>query len=67
MSVDKEAEQKSETGELHLKTLSEVELRQQYQIKISNSFAALENLNNSEDINRPWQNVKENLGLYEHT
>jgi uncharacterized metal-binding protein YceD (DUF177 family) len=53
VSVDKEAEQKSETGELHLKTLSEVELRQQYQIKISNSFAALENLNNSEDINRP--------------
>jgi hypothetical protein len=27
-------------------------------IKISNRFAALENLCNSEDINRDWENIK---------
>jgi hypothetical protein len=38
----------------NLKKLSELEVRKQYQIKISNSFAALENLNVSEAINRAW-------------
>ena len=44
-----------------LSKLSELEVRKQYQIKISNKFAALENLNNSEDINRAWENIKENI------
>ena len=42
-------------------------------ILISNRFAALENLNDSKDINRAWENIQENikastkesLGLYE--
>jgi hypothetical protein len=41
--------------------------------KVTNRFAGLENLSNSEDINRAWENIKENikisakeiLGLYE--
>jgi hypothetical protein len=32
--------------------LSELEVRKQYQIKISKRFAALKNFNDSEDINR---------------
>ena len=35
--------------------------REKYQIKISNKFAALENLNDSEDINGDWENIKENI------
>jgi hypothetical protein len=50
-----------------------MEVRKQYQIEISSRFAALKNLNDSEDINRAWENIKENvkilaketLGLYE--
>jgi len=34
--------------------------RKQHKIKISNSFAALENLCDSKDINRGWENIKEN-------
>jgi len=57
----------------NLRKLSELEVGMKYQIKISNKFAALENLNDSEDINRAWENIKENmkssakdsLGLYE--
>jgi len=57
----------------NLRNLSELEVRKQYQIKISNRFAALENLNDSEDINRAWENIKwnfstsakQNLCLYE--
>jgi hypothetical protein len=52
--------------------LNELEVRKQYQIKISKSFAALENLNNNEDKNMGWENIKQNiktsakesLGLY---
>ena len=33
----------------NLKKLSELEVRKQYQIKTSNRFAALENLNGSKD------------------
>jgi len=50
-----------------------LEVRKQFQVKVSNSFAALENLSDSEDINMAWEIIKENiktsakksLGLYE--
>jgi len=33
----------------------------QYQIEISNRFAALENLHGSKDVNRAWENNNENI------
>jgi len=58
--------------DLNLRKLSELEVWKHYQIRISNRFATLENLNDSKDINRAWENIKENiistdedsLGLY---
>jgi hypothetical protein len=49
------------------------EFRKQYKIEISNTFEALENLGESEEISITWENIKENiqasaqgsLGLYE--
>jgi hypothetical protein len=35
--------------------------RKKCQIKISNKFAALENLNDSEDINGAWEDIKQNI------
>jgi len=35
-----------------------VEVREQYQIKISNRFEALQNLIDSKDINRPWKKIR---------
>ena len=32
-----------------------------YQIEITNRFAALEKLNDDEDVNRTWENIKENI------
>ena len=57
----------------NLKNPSELEARKQFRIENLNRFAALEDLNNSEDINNVWKNIKENikisakksLGLYE--
>jgi hypothetical protein len=36
----------------NLRKLIEMRVRRQYKIRISNRFSALENLNDSEDINR---------------
>jgi len=38
-----------------------LEVRKQYQKKVTNSFAVLENLSDGEDINRAWENSKENI------
>ena len=43
----------------NLRKPSELEIGKQYQIKISNRSAALENLNDSEDIKKAWKNIKE--------
>ena len=45
----------------NLRKLNELEAREHYQIEISNRFAALENLTYSEDVNRTWGNIKENI------
>jgi len=43
----------------NLRKLNELEVRKQYQIKISDRFPALENLSDSENINRVWKNFKD--------
>jgi len=42
---------------------NELYVRKQYQINISNKFAALENVSDSKDINRAWENIKENIRI----
>jgi hypothetical protein len=59
------AESKQETRKFEVegfnpRKLNEVEVRKQYQIKISNKFAALENLSDIENTNRAREN-KENI------
>jgi hypothetical protein len=49
---------KLDVERFNLRKLSGAEVRKQYQIKISNRFAAVENLNDSKDINRAWHNIK---------
>jgi len=56
-----------------LRKLNEAEVREHYQIEITNRFAALENLNDEEEMYRTWEHIKENknssakesLGLHE--
>jgi hypothetical protein len=45
----------------NLRKLSELEFRKQNQTKISNEFSALENLNDSKDVNKAWENIQENF------
>jgi len=61
LHVTKQEAQKSYEETLNLKKLSVLHVRKQYQIIISKSLAALENLNNSEDTNRAWEKIEENI------
>jgi hypothetical protein len=60
-AISKQAARKLDRERFNLRKLSELEVRKQYQIEISNRFAALENFSDDEDINRVWQNIKENV------
>jgi hypothetical protein len=59
LAVIKQA--KFDMERFHLRKLNEMEIIKQYHIKISNRFAALEILNDSEEINRAWENIKKNI------
>jgi len=61
LTVSKQAAQRYERQRFNLRKLNEPEVREQYQIEITNRFAALENLNDDKDINWAWKNIKENI------
>jgi len=44
-----------------LRKLNELGVNEKYQIEITKRFAALENLNGDENVNRVWENIKENI------
>ena len=60
LAVCKQAAPKFEGRRLNRRKLKELEVKEKYQIEITNRFAALENINDDEDVNRVWEN-KENI------
>ena len=60
LAVSKQEAQKFYRERFNLGKLNELEVRKHYQIEITNKFAALENLSDGEEINRAWENIKEN-------
>ena len=61
LALRKETAQKFDVKKFILKKLSELEVRKECRIEISNKFVALESLNDRYDINRVWENVKQNI------
>jgi hypothetical protein len=61
LPVCKQAVQKFDVERFNLRKQRELEFKKQYQIHISNRFAALENFNDGEDINMNWDNIEENI------
>ena len=58
-----QATQKFDVERFNLRKLNELEVREQYQIKISNRFAALEIFSDSKNINTTSENIKENIKI----
>jgi hypothetical protein len=71
--VSKQSAQKFDVERFNLRKLNDLESRKRYQTEITKRLAAFEHFYGSKDINRVWENIKENikilakgsLGLYE--
>jgi len=58
LAVSKQEAQKFDGERFNLRKLNKLEVRKQYQ---TNRYAALENLSDSEDINRALDSIKDNI------
>jgi len=61
LEVSKQAVQNFDAERFNFRNQNGMEFREQYQTEISNRFASLENLNDSEDINSAWESINENI------
>jgi len=61
LAVGKQAAQMFDRQRFNLRKLNELQVREQYQNEITVRFAALENLDDNEDVNSTWENIKENI------
>ena len=58
LGVGKQAGKRLDRQRFNLCKLNDLEVRKQYQIDIKNRFAALESLDEDEDVNRTWETLK---------
>jgi hypothetical protein len=63
LATSNQAAQKIDMERFNLKKLSEEEVKQKYQVIITEKFAAMENLDDNLDINRAWGNIRENIKI----
>jgi hypothetical protein len=63
LAVSKRAAQKIDSERFNVKKLNEGDVKEQYQVTIRNKFAALENVEDSGNINRAWDNIRENINI----
>jgi hypothetical protein len=61
LSVIERVAQKFYMQRFDLRKLKDAEVKEQYQVKISNRFAALENCDDTVDMNRACENIRENI------
>jgi glycine betaine/choline ABC-type transport system substrate-binding protein len=62
-AVSKRAAQKLDMERFNAKMLNEEDVKEQYQVTSRNKFAALENLEDSGDINKAWDSIRENIKI----
>ena len=61
LAVSKQAAQRFDMNGFNLRKINEPEVKGQYRIEITNVSASLDNLSDDEDVDRTWENIKENI------
>jgi hypothetical protein len=61
LSAIKRVARKFDMHRFDLRKLNDAEDKEQYQVKITNRFAALENYDDNVDMNTAWENIRENI------
>jgi hypothetical protein len=63
LAVSKQAAQTIDIQRFNVKKLNKGDVKKQYQVTIRNKFVALENSEDSGDINRAWDNIRQNIKI----
>jgi DNA repair ATPase RecN len=63
LAVSKRAAQKIDMERFNVKKLNEGDVKEQYKVTLRNKFAALNNLEDSGDVNRAWDNTRKNIKI----
>jgi hypothetical protein len=63
LSVSKRVAQKFDVQRFDLRKINDAEVKEQYQVKTTSRFAALENTDDNVDMNRAWENIRENIKI----
>jgi hypothetical protein len=63
LAVNKQGSQKLHMERFNLKKLKDEEGVEQFQVEVSNRFAALEDLDTEVDINSAWKTIRENIKI----
>jgi hypothetical protein len=66
LAVSKRAAQKIDMERINLKKLNERDVKDQCQVTSRNKFVSLETIEDSGDINRAWNNIRENINILAH-
>jgi hypothetical protein len=61
ISIGKRAMQNFDLERFDLKKFNDLEVKEKYQVEISNRYATLESLDESFDINNAWESIIENI------
>jgi hypothetical protein len=61
LSAIKRVAQMFDMQRFDLRKLNDAQVKEQYQVKITNRFAALENCVDNVDMNKAWENIRENI------
>jgi hypothetical protein len=63
LAVSKQAAQKMGMERFSMKKLNKGEIKEQYQVTVTNKFAVPENLDDNGDIGREWDTVRGNIKI----
>jgi hypothetical protein len=63
LAVNKQGLRKFHMEMFNLKKLHEVEGKEKYHVRVSNRFAALQDLDSEVEINTVWEMIRENIKI----
>jgi hypothetical protein len=63
LSVSKQTAHRVHKERFNLKKLNEVEGKEQFQVEISNRFAAFQKSDGEVDVNKAWETIRENITI----
>jgi hypothetical protein len=62
-AVNRQTSHRFDMERFNLKTLNDIEGKEQFRVEVSNRFAALKDLDTEVEINSAWETIGENIKM----